>query len=159
MIIAIDYDGTIADTNQEKVKWIEENLATEISPWNCSRTDCVPIIGLEAYERMADYVYEPESTLRAAEVAGALDALHELSKKAWLYVLTARSLERIQSTRQWLENKEVLSCFKGIRTSQGTSKAAACSAIGADILIDDDVRHLREIGHEDLVRILGGVDI
>ncbi|MCK5802263.1 MAG: hypothetical protein KAI66_05495 [Lentisphaeria bacterium] len=154
MIIAIDYDGTIGDTNREKIKWIEENLGKVVSPWNCSRTDCVPIIGLEAYESMGDYVYERESTLVANEVPGALDALRKLSGKAQLHLVTARLERRVPHAREWLERKGVLPCFEGIHTSAGTSKSAICSAIGADILIDDDVRHLREIDVEGLFRIL-----
>jgi len=152
MIIAIDYDGTIGDTNQEKVKWIEVNLGKVVSPWECSRTECVPIIGLEAYERMSDYVYERENTLQANEVPGALDALRTLSRKTLLHIVTARPEARIAYAREWLESKDALSYIEEIHTSKGSSKAAVCSAIGASIVIDDDARHLD-------VRHLRGVDV
>ena len=154
MIIAIDYDGTIGDTNHEKVKWIENNLDKAISPWECNRTDCVPIIGLEAYTSMGNYVYERESTLQANEVSGAIDALRILSREAQLYVVTARPKWRIPYAREWLEKKGVLSCIEGFHTSMGSSKAAVCSAIGANFLIDDDVRHLRGVDVKGLFRIL-----
>ncbi|MBT3379992.1 MAG: hypothetical protein HN742_12205 [Lentisphaerae bacterium] len=154
MVIAIDYDGTIADTSHEKVKWIEANLGVSVSPWECSRTECVPIIGLEAYERMGNAVYEQASTLQADEISGALGTLRLLSKRAALHVVTARTEERIPYAREWLANQGALDCFAGIHSSSGSSKAVVCSAIGADVLIDDDIRHLCRIDIGGLTRIL-----
>jgi 5'(3')-deoxyribonucleotidase len=154
MIIAIDYDGTIGDTNQEKVKWIKAELDKDVSPWDCNRTDCVPIIGPEAYERLGNYVYERESTLRANEVPGAREALRTLAKTCVLQVVTARLPKRVPHAREWLQRNGVLSCIKALHSSSGSSKAAVCAAINADILIDDDIRHLRNTEVAGLDRIL-----
>ena len=154
MIIAIDYDGTIADTNREKVKWIAAQLGKRVSPWMCNRTDCVPLIGLDAYEKMGAAVYEQERTLQAVEVPGALDALRMLAARASLHVVTARPARRLAYARQWLEEKSVLACFDHLHTSAGSTKAAICATIGADILIDDDIRHLQNIRLDGLQRIL-----
>jgi hypothetical protein len=154
MIIAIDYDGTIGDTNREKVKWIAGNLGQAVSPWRCNRTDCVPIIGLDAYERMGNHVYERESTRQANEVPGALAALRALSGKAALHVVTARTEARVPHAREWLESQGVLSLIAGIHSSAGSSKSAVCAALGASILIDDDIRHLRQVEVAGLHRIL-----
>lgn len=154
MVIAIDYDGTIGDTNREKVRWIAANLGKTVSPWECDMTHCVPIIGREAYRQLGDTVYEREGTLRAAAVPGALAALGRLSRQARLYVLTARPERRLAYAREWLEQHGVLSCFAGLVTSHGSAKAAVCSAIGADVLVDDDVRHLLQVDTAHLCRIL-----
>ena len=45
LIIAVDYDGTIANTNTEAVKWIKTHGGHDVEPWQCNRTDCVPLIG------------------------------------------------------------------------------------------------------------------
>ena len=84
MIVAIDYDGTIADTNRQKVKWIRARLGIDVEPWQCNRTDCVPLIGIEAYEEMGREIYERESSLAAPEVPGALGALRGLARRACL---------------------------------------------------------------------------
>ena len=78
LIIAVDYDGTIANTHAEAVKWIKTHVGRDVEPWQCNRTDCVPLIGKSPYEEMNDYVYERESTLAAAEVPGAANALRAL---------------------------------------------------------------------------------
>jgi hypothetical protein len=114
----------------------------------------VPIIGDEAYQRLGDWVYERKSTLQARAVPGALDALRLLAEHAELVVVTARPPRRIAFAREWLERKGVLHLIREIRTSQGTSKAQVCVAIGADVLVDDDVRHLKKANVEGLLRIL-----
>ena len=81
-------------------------------------------------------VFEREGTLNVEEVPGALNAIKKLSQQAELYVVTARPERRMAYAQEWLESKGVLSCFKALRSSSGTSKAAVCTEIGADILID-----------------------
>ena len=61
LIIAEDYDGTIANTNAEAVKWIKTHVGRDVEAWQCNRTDCVSLIGKSPYEEMNDYVYERES--------------------------------------------------------------------------------------------------
>lgn len=154
MIIAIDYDGTIADTNREKAKWIKTQLALEIAPWDCNRSDCVPLIGAEAYDEMSNWVYERESTLQAGEVPGALKALEELGQRADVYVITARPSRRVAFAREWLQNYGALQHIKDVRSIEGSSKAQICESIGAHVLIDDDLRHLQGAGCEGLRRVL-----
>lgn len=95
MTIAIDYDGTIADTNTEKSIWIRENLGREISPWDCDRTDCVPLIGEEAYIAMGNFVYDRDSTLKAGFVPDAAESVRLLATKHTLYLLSARGNTRL----------------------------------------------------------------
>ena len=154
MILAIDYDGTIADTNAEKVKWIQSNLSRDISPWHCNRTECVPIIGETAYDQMGDCVYERESTLQAPEVPGAVAALHTLAKSSDLHVVTARPLHRIAIAKEWLTQRGVLHLFKGIHSAHETPKSDVCRRLGAHILIDDDPRHLAKVDLPGLNRML-----
>lgn len=154
MIVAIDYDGTIGDANRAKTRWIETHLGKAVPPWDCNYTDCVPIIGVDACKQMGRDVFERAGTLHADEVPGALDAIKKLSQMAELYVVTARPERLMAFAQEWLEGKGVLSCFKALRSSSGTSKEAICTEIGADILIDDDARHLNEVKVEGLTRIL-----
>jgi hypothetical protein len=154
MIIAIDFDGTIGDANEQKARWIKANLGLSLPSWQCSYTECVPVVGAEVHKPMGLSVYGREGTLRANEVTGALDGLRSLSKENTLHIITARPEERIPSAREWLKRKRVLTCIKEVHSSEGTSKAAICSDIGASVLIDDDVRHLRDGEAEGLSRIL-----
>ncbi len=153
MIVAIDYDGTIADTNRQKVQWIRANLGIEVESWECNRTDCVPLIGVEAYERMGRDIYERKSSLDAPEVPGALQAIRDIARSAELHVVTARPSRNMNYSREWLQEKDVIDCLAGIVSSEGAAKSDICAALGARVLIDDDIRHLRGVEVEGLVRI------
>jgi hypothetical protein len=154
MILAIDYDGTIADTNAEKVKWIRAHLDRDIPPWHCNRTECVPQIGESAYDNMGDYVYERISTMQALEVSGGLNALRTLDLSNELHLVTARPLSRLELAKEWLDRQGALRLFKGLHSAHETAKADICSDIGAHVLIDDDARHLAKVDLPDLSRIL-----
>ena len=142
MIVALDYDGTIADTNREEAAWIEANLGQAVAPWDCNRTSCIPLIGAEAYRALGNAVYERDSTLEAREVPGAVAAIRALAQLGWVYVVTVRSPRRIEFAREWLSRNDALPYIEDVVTSQGSSKGKVCSQLGAEVLVDDDVRHL-----------------
>jgi FMN phosphatase YigB (HAD superfamily) len=138
----LDYDGTIADTNLVKARWIREHLGIEVEPWRCDRTSCLPIIGPESYERLAGAVYERELSLAAPPVAGALAALEHLSARGRIVIVTARLPRRIAYAREWLRVHGAEGRIAAIVSSSGSDKLARCRAEGVDVLIDDDERHL-----------------
>ncbi len=159
MKFGIDYDGTIADTSSMKVIWIKENLGKDVPPWKTDRTSCVPLIGLENYEKMSDAVYESDLTMRAPEIPGAIKAIKKLAKKGELYIITARLAHRVKYAQEWLASKGILELFSGFRTSDKVNgikktKQELCLELGLDILIDDDQRHLVEIKLPKLRKIL-----
>lgn len=153
MRFAIDFDGTIADTNRAKAAWALEHLGTVIAPWDCDRTSCLPIIGPDAYARMADCVFERESTMRTDPVPGAAEALRWLSERGEVHVVTARQPERMAYARQWCEDRRLLHLVARFSSSKGTTKEAICRALEASVLVDDDLRHLREVQLVGLTRI------
>ena len=122
LIIAVDYDGTIANTNAEAVKWIKTHVGRDVEPWQCNRTDCVPLIGKSPYEEMNDYVYERESTLAAAEVPGAANALRALTVIGDVFVVTNRRLHRIAYAREWLDRMGLALSIREVITSHDSSK-------------------------------------
>ncbi len=154
MILAIDYDGTIADSNAEKVKWIRDNLNWEIPVWLCNKTECVPRIGETVYEAMGNDVYERERTLQAPAVPGVLAALRTLAMTNELHVVTARPSRRIAFAEEWLTERGIVHLFRGIHSAHETAKTDICRRIGAHILIDDDERHLTSTDLPGLSRML-----
>jgi len=154
MIVGIDYDGTITDTNSEKSKWIKANLAKEVPRWECDRTDCLQFIELEEYERMANYVFERESTLISKPVPGAIKALELIVQSSIIYIITARPPHRIAYAEEWLLQYKLDSLITGIESSTNTSKKQICEKFGVSVLIDDDYRHLKNIVSSELRCIL-----
>ena len=144
-VIGIDYDGTIADTNGQKARWIREHCGIAIEPYQCDRTTCVPIIGQSRYDGMTATVYERKWTLRSQPVTGALDALYKLSTNYDIFIITARLPHRVAFAREWLQANECSGLIKDVLTSAGGDKESVCLDHGIDVLIDDDLRHLLPI--------------
>lgn len=142
-LIAIDYDGVVADTNRVKSQWIGTHLDIEIPPSLCNRSDCVPLIGESSYERMAAEVYERDATLAAPAVKGAKRALEMLADRWRLLLVTARTQERLSYAAQWLAKHQLHHLFADLRSSEGTRKTDIALGVGAAVLVDDDIRHLK----------------
>jgi hypothetical protein len=153
-ILALDYDGVIADTNQVKSDWIAENLGQNVPPWLCNRTECVPIIGLENYNRMSPIVYGRGASLRARPVPGVLQAVQTLRQVYRLIIVTARTEEQIHWTREWLAQTGIADAFEDIHSSSGgIAKAEIVHQLGAVALVEDDVRHLLKFPEVPFARI------
>lgn len=155
MIIGIDFDGTIADTNTEKAAWVKCELGMEIEPFLCDRTCCTKIIGEGEYNRMSKEVFSAEATLRVRPVPGALEALKALRRVHALIVITARTGPRLDAATEWLERYQQaqgLRCI-GIHADR-VSKAETCIREGAAVLVDDDERHVYKAVSEGLRAVL-----
>lgn len=144
----IDFDGTIADTNFMKAYWIFENLRYRVEPYRTDRTSCVPIIGLENYEKMSAVLFERKSTLKSPEIPRAIAGLETLSSIAGgLYIVSMRDKRRMQFAREWLKSRGALKYISGfgeIDNLDGTrkTKEQVCIELQLDGLVDDDERHL-----------------
>src|SRR5512138_1104205 len=128
-IIAVDYDGTIANTHAEAVKWIKTHVGRDVEPWQCNRTDCVPLIGKSPYEEMNDYVYERESTLAAAEVPGAANALRALTVIGDVFVVTNRGVFRVSWSRLLLVLIGFVLSFREVVAWHDSSEELVCHEI------------------------------
>lgn len=138
----VDYDGTIADTNLMKARWIREHLRKQIDPWQCDRTNCIPLIGVENYESMANTVYEQAWSLAAPPVADALAGLQALRARGKVYVLTARLPHRLAFAKEWLRRQGMPELGDTLLSSAESDKLSVCQRHGINVLIDDDERHL-----------------
>lgn len=148
MKIGIDFDGTIADTNQIKSRWIQDQLGISVPPYMTDRTSCIPIIGKENYKLMGISVYSPDSTANLAPVPGALDAIERLKQNHSILIITARTRNKLRPAEEWLASHratvdlEVLS----VKVSE-KSKVQVCLDNHVNALVDDDEGHL--VGLED----------
>lgn len=143
MKLAIDFDGTICDTNSVKAEWIKRELGLEVMPYLCDRTCCTELIGDEEYHRMSAYVYSNNVTWKTRPVPGALKALSVLRSCHQILIVTARTGQKLKAANCWLkryrETRDLV-CY-GLDTDQ-TSKAELCQDQNAQMLLDDDERHV-----------------
>ena len=159
MKLALDFDGTIADTNRMKSKLIKKRYGISIPSWQCDRTLCVSHLGEDAYEEISNIVYERPSTLKTPPLPNSLTTIKKLSKIAELYMLTARPVKRLAYAREWLINHHIDGCFKGSISSFAEGKLwrpklEICQENKFDLLMDDDQRHFEKDGFDDIIKVL-----
>lgn len=154
MKFGIDYDGVIADTNRVKAQWIKKNLGLRVQPWKTDRTQCVPIIGLNNYERMSQEVYGEKLSLKAPLVPGVRKALSHLHQKGKIFIVTSRTPERVGYAQKCLKKHNLDKFINGFYsfTEEG-SKGTIALRYNLDFLIDDDLRHLQNSTNKKLLKI------
>jgi hypothetical protein len=157
LVIAVDYDGVIADTNSAKAHWLRQHLGIDVDPGDCSHTDLVPDVLDEAqYRSPDDYVYSESVSADVPPVRGAVEALRRLSERWQIVVLSARSAERLKWAGRWLQRRGLTEAIEDVRTSDGQSKEDALNELEALVLVDDDRRHLTGLSPDGPVGILFG---
>jgi len=140
--IAIDFDGTLADTNRAKSEWLRLNLRREVPSWLCDRTDCIPLIGREAYNKMGRDVYSAASTARTNPVEGAADAIVKLAAKARILIITKRTTKQAEYVSEWLAKNGLAAHIDEVISSAEAEKSDLCLSRNVLLLLDDDIRHL-----------------
>ena len=146
LLLAVDYDGVIADTNSMKSDWIKGKLCLDNPPWKCDRTNCVPLIGERLYNEMGEFVYGNEGSSQANPVPGALKGIQNLVNLGWMiHIVTARSEERIQWAQKWVNGHGLETNILGLTSSEGSRKLDLAEIMGAAAILDDDLRHLVKI--------------
>jgi FMN phosphatase YigB (HAD superfamily) len=160
-IIGIDYDGTIVDTRGVKAHWLREHMGMEVSPWKTDRAHCVPIIGSENYDRMSEFVYGRQGSLRAKEIRGSIDAIQELAKNSRICIVTARTPRQTRWCKEWLRKKGLDALVHAYFSATGDSadgreltKPQLCHDHGIRVMIDDDEHHLEGAELANVKRIL-----
>jgi hypothetical protein len=141
-MFAIDYDGTIADTNTVKSRWIRQNLGRDLPPYFCDHSTCRPLVGEEVHQRMSAEVYTAQVTAEAPPVPGAIAAVRALASLAPVRVVTVRHGEELEWAWDWLRRQGVAGCIDQMVCAKGKNKVAVAREIGCRIMIDDDLRHL-----------------
>ena len=112
--ITIDYDGVIADTNSQKSEWISDNLGYNVPPYFCDRTNCVRYIGKSRYEELSKIIYDREYSLSAEPISGSIKIIKKLSTKYSLFIISARSDEKLIWAKEWLRMKGINTFFNSI---------------------------------------------
>lgn len=143
-IICLDFDGVIANTGQIKSQWIATELGIRVPPEHCARTQCIPRIGLNNYNRMAEYVYSRETSLLTKPMPGSISSIVQLSLQARLFIITARTEMHSRWMEEWLHLYEIHDKFEDIITTAVTGKTKIAIQLGASAIVDNDERHFEE---------------
>ncbi len=159
LAVGLDFDGTVADTNTLKAHWIKEHLGISIEPHLCDWTNCVPIIGQDAYREMANDVFGREAAAIVRPIPGALDVIRRLRAVREVVIVTARTGERMEIASDWLSAHEATRGMRviGVNTRE-VSKVQRCLEEEIGALVEDDERHLYDARSQGVEAVLFRMD-
>ena len=140
--IALDFDGTIADTNTLKAQLLTERFGIEMPPYRCDRTSCVPLIGVDAYNEISSYAYGPQGTRSVPPIEGAREFIRSVAGQTSIYVVTARNEITFPYAVEWLEREGLRRFCSEVVSMAGRPKHTIATEFGCTALVDDDARHL-----------------
>lgn len=141
LILALDFDGVIADTGKGKRDWIKNNCGLSIPEWASSKEDYSRFIGLHNYSIMQRNVGY-EDTLSSNPLDESNIFIKSLSLDFSLFIISSRALEKINWVRSWIDHWGLGQCIEDVICSHGEKKLCLASKISARWLIDNDIRHL-----------------
>lgn len=143
LVIAVDCDDVLVRTTPYFVSAYNQKYGTNV-PLNDAHIMSEELWGADTEEvvrRIGDLVFTDEYKALGTSPEET-EVLKELSKHHDLHLVTARKEEERETTKAMLDRD-----LPGVFTSldlvgwQG-SKGEVCKRIGADVLIDDNARHL-----------------
>lgn len=145
--IALDFDGVIADTNKEKIKWMKEK---GLNARNVDKTSFYSELKEkltkneieQLYKEMSKNIFLPEILERTQPVQGAIETIKKISEKFDIYIITARTEKLIEPIYEWLGKYDINKNIKKIISSSYELKQDICLKNNISFLCDDDIRHL-----------------
>ncbi|MCB0334918.1 MAG: hypothetical protein KDD62_01390 [Bdellovibrionales bacterium] len=159
-VIAIDFDGVIADTGAVKSLYLKSQHHVDLEPSRCRSANYRKLIGDQACDLMAQTIYGRDVTLTIPAMMGVHAAIEKLASSARLFVLTARNASQALAIPQWLNLQGMSEYFEEVRfLDDEQSKLQVCDEIGADTLIDDYDKHLRTQSSERLLILYGSDEV
>lgn len=154
--ISVDFDDVVMDFHRGFMGFHNTKYGTRISYEQLVRYDDWEIVYGNSKETMTDRAREfylsPEQQL-VAPVAGAVEAIADLARDYSLHIVTSRPEEVKPYTLPWIEKyfpnmftdfhfTNIYAAREGIRSR---TKSEVCREIGSTLLIDDALRHVREV--------------
>lgn len=143
MRLGIDFDGTVADTTEAKVRYALQHFGERVTGLETTGPHGAKRLGQERYVEMVEAVHQTEWTLSIVPMPGAIEALHALAERHDLFIVTARNDDEIGWAREWLRPHGVR--FRDVVHTNRAPKDAACESLGIDVMLDDSPYVLRQL--------------
>ena len=114
----------------------------------------------EAIEKV-DHFFQTQYADNITPLLGAVDAIDVLSRKHELVIITSRSENFAEQTRQWI-NTYFPNKFSGVHFTDyftnnggGRTKSSLCALLDVDVLIDDQLKYAHECANHSRVILFG----
>lgn len=165
--IAIDIDDVLADSTESLRLLVNKrtgaNLTSEHYKIDAEYGGYYERVWVEhgLNEKVSYRDLEKEMVVDVPPMSGVDFAIHELSKKFHVILVTARDKAWEGSTRAWLKmhfgHDDVGLYFcESHKNTKAMTKGQLCKELGAELLIDDNVDHCKSALHEGIQAVLFG---
>ena len=157
LIIAIDCDDVLVDTAQDLLQFYNQKYGTSLDETNFYATDIDPDkFGVTTFQEVIERFSERFLMLEHLEIApsqSTIEAIRRLACTHELHLITGRSSAMEQATLAMV-NRYFKGCFTTIEHTNyitadkhavKRTKGEVCMKIGADILVDDYIEHVRNV--------------
>lgn len=143
LTIAVDCDEVLIHTTEYMVGAYNQMFGTSV-PLALAHTPNIPDWDAPrevVHERLDEIQRRPEYLdLHPSKVT--INVVRQLAEQHDLHVVTARP-ESVMDTTRLMISRYFDGCFSSVKhVGQDGDKGAVCSALRADVLIDDSLRHL-----------------
>ena len=155
LVIAIDCDDVIINTSEYLVTVYNATYDTTVDMKHTYMSDN-PAWGAERDEvfRRLRLIQHSAGFGRITPRRQVVQAVHQLAAQHELHLISARSEEVLDVTHQMLE-RYFLGCFSSVEhVGTERSKGEVCQTLHADVMVDDNIRHLvsaKEVGVDKLL--------
>lgn len=164
-VIALDFDDVIAHFNAHLMVFHNKNYGTNLEYEDLVRyDDWEKVYGCdrETMNQRAFDFYHSDEHLEISPVPGAEEALGHLSEIYSLQIVTSRPEHVKEITERWI-NKFFPSHFEKIHFTNGflgstgsiiKNKSAVCREIGASVIVEDALKHVKDVAMSGLPALL-----
>lgn len=165
-IIAIDIDDVLSAHVPDFIRYSNEHFGSELTV-NDYDEDWYKLWGVDAAEgTLRNDAYHASDTIgKYRHDAESIAVLRHLKNRYDLVIVTSRRATIKQITQKWLDS-HFSGMFEAIHFagmwdtvtehSRTATKAAMCAEIGADFLIDDQLKHVSAVAAAGMEAILFG---
>lgn len=163
--IAVDFDDVVLDFNRGFLTSHNQRYGTNLTYDQLINYDnWETVYGCDKdtmTERAREFYHSPEHGL-TAPIAGAIEAIADLAQSYSLEIVTSRPDTVRSVTLEWLDrhcpghfsNFHFTNIYAGANGAKQRSKAEVCREIGALALIDDALRHAKDVAAAGITAIL-----
>jgi len=138
-IIAIDFDGVLADTNGLKAQLVKEQLGKLIPPGDLNRTAALSRLPVNEYNHISQLATNPARTEQTLPVEGSLEGIEQLRKQFEVKILTRRQNHHLRAAEAWVNRHAATNNLPVIGVNKEATKQDWCRRAGALVLADDDL--------------------
>lgn len=155
LVIAVDCDDVLVASTKFLVEAYNQRYGTLV------QLESAYLSGNPDWAAKREEVHRRINAIQLSDEYGsiapsseAIEAIGNLADNHELHLVTARA-PKIKAVTDRMINDYFPDCFKSIEhVGFNTSKSQTCLNIGADILIDDNLKHLQEAKAADISHLL-----